>query len=113
MSANIQKKCPQRQSTEPVPQSDGEDHHPMNVTHEIRRFIVENILFGDENRLDETTSFEASGIFDSLGMIELITFVENKFGIEILDTEIVPENLDSVRRVAALVERKLTPPTPH
>ncbi|UCC99522.1 MAG: acyl carrier protein [Phycisphaerales bacterium] len=81
----------------------------MNVTHEIRRFIVENILFGDENGLDETTSFEANGILDSLGMVELITFVEDRFGIEIEDTEIAPENLDSVQRIAELVERKLTP----
>ena len=75
---------------------------------EIKAFIVANFLFGDEgNGISEDQSFLESGIIDSTGMLELVSFVEQKYGITIGDREMVPENLDSLRNVSRLVARKL------
>ena len=79
----------------------------MNVKHEIRRHIIDNMLFGDGDKLDETVSFQESGVLDSLGFLELITFIEEKFGIEIVDGELIPENFDTLQRVSHFVQQKL------
>jgi len=79
----------------------------MTVQHKIQSYIVENILFGDAERLDENISFQESGILDSTGFLELITFVEEKFGIDIADDELVPEHFDTLRKMSAFVEQKL------
>jgi acyl carrier protein len=69
----------------------------------IRQFIVES-FFVDVFSDDE--SFLRGGILDSLGMLELVAFLEKEFAIKIADTELIPENLDSLVRVCAFVERK-------
>jgi len=84
----------------------------MNILQDIRNYIVDNILFGDGERLDEDTSFRESGILDSTGFLELITFAEEKFDIQVDDSEVVPENFDTVRKMSEYVERKLNAKTP-
>jgi acyl carrier protein len=69
----------------------------------IRQFIVESFFVDD---FSDEDSFLRNGVIDSLGMLELITFLEKEFGIKITDAELVPENLDSLARVCAFVERK-------
>ena len=82
-------------------------HSRMNIEQEIRRFIVDDILFGDGEKLQVDTSFQEHGLIDSLGLVELITFVEKKFGIDIKDDELIPENFDSLAKIARFVECKL------
>jgi len=75
-----------------------------DVRERIRSFIVETFFvdgFSDEE------PFLSGGIVDSMGMLQLVTFLQEQFGIEILDGELVPENLDSLARATAFVERKL------
>jgi len=79
----------------------------MSIEQEIRRYIVDDILFGDGEKLQVDTSFQEHGIIDSLGFVELITFVEKKFGIEIKDGELIPENFDSLQKITRFVESKL------
>ncbi len=75
---------------------------------EIKAFIVANFLFGQEREgFADDQSFLESGIIDSTGLLELVSFVEQKYGISIGDRELVPENLDSLRNVSQLVARKL------
>lgn len=77
------------------------------VKSRIHDFIVENFLFGsDDPMLTGDASFLESGIIDSTGILELISFVEETFGIHIEDGEMLPENLDSLERVSAFVLRK-------
>ena len=74
---------------------------------EIRRFIVDNFLFGqDSARLTDEGSFLENGVIDSTGFLELVTFLEQTYDIAIADRELVPENLDSLRRVTEFVARK-------
>ena len=78
-----------------------------NYLHEVRSFVVENFLFGDQSHLSEQTSFIESGVVDSTGILELIAFLEKTYAITIEDEEIVPENLDNCRNVARFLERKV------
>jgi acyl carrier protein len=80
----------------------------MEVSAQIRKFVIENFLFEDNSDLGEDTSFLENGIIDSTGVLELIDFLEKTFGIQVEDQEIVPENLDSISQVAAFIHSKLT-----
>ena len=69
--------------------------------------MVENFLFGDSGRLSEDTSFLKSGVIDSTGVLELVSYLEEAFSITVEDDEIIPENLDSLRNVSNFVKSKL------
>ena len=78
-----------------------------DLKNKIRAFIVENYLFGDDDGLEESTSFLDTGIVDSTGILELINFISEEFFITIEDEEMVPENLDSINNVSAFIGRKV------
>lgn len=78
----------------------------MNYSKEVREFVIKNFLFGDGASLQDDKSFLDTGIIDSTGMLELIMFLEQTYGITIDPEEMVPENLDSVDRVAAFAAKK-------
>ena len=73
----------------------------------IRAFIMENFLFGNDQGLNDDTSFLDEGIIDSTGILELVSFLEEEFGISVEDEEILPENLDSIKNVVAYLEGKM------
>jgi acyl carrier protein len=77
-----------------------------DVKSQLAQFVIENFLYGKANGFSTSDSFLESGVIDSTGMVELIFHLENEYGIHIEDSELVPENLDSVDRLAAFVERK-------
>ena len=80
---------------------------PHDISGALRRFIGENFMFQEEVKsLSDDASFLDSGIIDSTGVLELVCFLENTFGIEVADEEMLPENLDSIRAVTAYVNRK-------
>ena len=73
----------------------------------IRNFIVENFLFGDTSQpLAEETSLIETDLVDSTGVLELVVFLEEQFGLAIADAEIVPANLDSIASISAFVASK-------
>jgi acyl carrier protein len=79
----------------------------MSTEKKIRAYILENYLFtDDESALGNDDSFLEKGILDSTGMLEVIYFLEDEFEVSVADQEMVPENLDSVNRIVAYVERK-------
>ena len=78
------------------------------IASEIKTFIVGNFLFGqDGSGLGHEQSFLETGIIDSTGMLELVSFVEERYGISIGDRELVPENLDSLKNLSQFVARKV------
>jgi acyl carrier protein len=78
-----------------------------NYELELRQFIVENFLFGKEDApLANGDSLLELGIIDSTGVLELVSFLEQKYGFTIQDEELVPENLDSIDRLVRFVRRK-------
>ncbi len=78
----------------------------MTTAEEIRKFITTNFYVADPAKLAEDASFLDQGIIDSTGVLEVVTFLEDKFGIVVGDNEMLPENLDSLRNLTAFVERK-------
>jgi acyl carrier protein len=78
----------------------------MTIQQSLRRFIGENFYVSDPAELTDDTLLFTSGIVDSTGMLEIIAFLEADHGIRIADTETTPENLESIARIAAFVERK-------
>lgn len=80
----------------------------MNQTiSKIRSFIFENFLFdADESSLGNDDSFLEQGIIDSTGVLELVDWLEATFAIKVQDEELVPENLDSVSKLAAFIAKK-------
>lgn len=81
----------------------------MTVQQRVRQFIVENFYVTDASGLSDDASLIQGGYVDSTGMLELITFLEEEFDIRIADTEMVPENLDGIAKIAAFVARKRPP----
>lgn len=78
------------------------------IAREIKEFVVTNFLFGQETTpLTEDQSFLESGIVDSTGVLELVAFVEQRFGISVGDRELLPENLDSIHNLTAFITRKV------
>lgn len=81
----------------------------MGYLQTVRDFVVENFLYGEDSMLKEDTSFLEEGIIDSTGILELIAFLEETYGLTIRDEEYVPENFDTLGNVARFLERKLSP----
>lgn len=76
----------------------------------IQEFILENYLFtSDTSALGLEDSLLDRGIVDSTGMLEIVMFIEEQLGVTVKDEEMIPENLDSVNRIAAFVESKRKP----
>jgi acyl carrier protein len=80
-----------------------------DIKKEVRSFIIENFLFGDDAYpLEDSLSLIENDLIDSTGILELVSFLEERFGVALSDAEIVPDNLDSLDRIAAFVTRKRT-----
>jgi acyl carrier protein len=75
----------------------------MPIRNSVRQFIKETFLV-DEVGDDE--SFLASGVIDSLGVMQLVTFIESQLGSKVPDKDLIPDNFDSISRIAAYVGRK-------
>ncbi len=78
-----------------------------SIEQEIRSFIVGHFLLGDESSLKNDDSFLEKGTFDSTGILELVSFLEQKYSIELEPDELIPENLDSVNCLVQFLQRKV------
>lgn len=78
-----------------------------DTVQQIRSFILDNFLFdADEGALANDDSFLDKGIIDSTGVLELVEWLEETFGVVVDDEELLPENLDSVNQLAAFIAKK-------
>ncbi len=73
----------------------------------LRAYILDSFLMSeDDSALEDGQSLLDTGVIDSTGVLELIQYLEETFGIAVDDDELVPENLDSVNNLVAFVGRK-------
>lgn len=80
----------------------------QDIKAQVRQYVLDNFIMGAAGReLGDADSFMDRHILDSTGFLELISYLEESFGIRVDDMEMVPENLDSLNNVAAFVGRKL------
>lgn len=78
----------------------------MNHATSLRAFIQENFLYGQGADFADDDSFLEMGIIDSTGVLELVAYLEGRYGFTVEDDELVPENLDSIRNLEQFIDRK-------
>ena len=84
------------------------NYNEKDIVDIISQFILDNFIVGDQKEtIDENISLYEKRIVDSTGVLEVVDFLEEKFGIKIEDEELVPDNLDSILKMSKFVQRKL------
>ncbi len=78
----------------------------MEIKEKVKTFIRESFLFDSTAQIEDGDSLLEKGIIDSTGVLELILYLEEEFGVKIEDEEIIPENLDSVLSIETLLKSK-------
>jgi acyl carrier protein len=80
----------------------------ITVKDQVRAFVTSNFYVADPSALADNASLLDKGIIDSTGVLEVIFFIEETFGITVEDSEMLPENLDSIEQISNFIERKKT-----
>lgn len=77
------------------------------IQQRIRAFVTDQFLFGQEDdNLSDDDSLIENGVIDSTGVLQLIGFLEEEFKVQVGDDEVIPQNLDSINRLAEFVQTK-------
>src|SRR3974390_158441 len=88
--------------------SQGTNSGNNGVEDRIREFVAGNLLFSEDGfPYQNSDSFLRHSVVDSLGVIELVSFVERQFQVPVKPAEVTPENFDSVNQLAAFVRGKI------
>ena len=77
-----------------------------SVRDEIRTFVFARFPMAKSRQIGDADSLLDSGIVDSLGILDIVTHLEEKFAVEIGDDDLNPENFDSIDVLSAFVDRK-------
>lgn len=82
-------------------------HAANDARSALRRLILEDYLFTvDESALSDDMSFLEEGILDSMGILEIMMFLEDEFQVTVREDEMIPDNLDSIENLLVYIERK-------
>jgi acyl carrier protein len=79
----------------------------MKTEEKVRGFVLEHFYVSDPTELTDDASLIETGFVDSMGYLDVILFLETEFGIAIEDRDLSPQNLETIARIAAFIERKL------
>jgi acyl carrier protein len=79
----------------------------MDVAESVNGFLKERSVVSHDAEIAADTSLLDSGLLDSAGLFELVSFLEERFGITIEDEELLPENFDTIDEIVALVGPKI------
>ncbi len=77
------------------------------IEHDVREFISENFIL-DGEQLEADASLTRRGVLDSMGVLELIMFIEERFEVKVPDEDTVPENFDSIERIVRYLNDRLS-----
>ncbi len=78
----------------------------QDIQQDLRQFVIDTFLFGTDDGLLADDSFLEKGLVDSMGILTLVSHVEERYRIQVDDTELIPENWDSVGRIAKYIASK-------
>jgi acyl carrier protein len=79
----------------------------MDVETAIERFVIDEIMLGDSNtKIDPNESLISSGVLDSLALLRLIAFLEEQMGVSVDDSEVIPENFETINEIKSFIEKK-------
>ena len=87
-------------------QEEMSQNHSTNIS--IRSFILRKFPAARKNAITDDSPLLESGVIDSLGMLDVVAFLEDSFNIKVLDEELIPENFANIHRMAAFAEKKRT-----
>lgn len=76
------------------------------ITDSVRQFILEHFPSARRRPLGEGDALLQSGIIDSMGVLDVVTFIENDFGITVNDDDLTPENFQTIGQIATYVQKK-------
>jgi len=83
----------------------------VDIKAQIRQYIARNLLFSDNGfKYGDDASFLEEGIVDSLGIMDLVCFIEETFGLTVTDEDLTPDNFDSVNKLANYIQHRLLVP---
>lgn len=79
----------------------------MNIENTLKKYIVTRFMHKKDNYLlgDDESLFE-KGIIDSMGVLELVSFIEEHFNLKVQNEELIPENFKAVNSIKNFIERK-------
>jgi acyl carrier protein len=76
------------------------------VSEQIRGFVIKHFPLARKHNIHNNDPLLVNGIIDSLGILEIIGYLEKEFKISVADEELVPENFDTIESIAAFVQQK-------
>ena len=76
----------------------------MDIRNELIHFVQESLLRG-EQKIGPDDSLIDRGIIDSIGLMQLMTFVEERTGVRIPDQQVTPDNFQSVAAIEEMLAR--------
>jgi len=82
------------------------DIDASKIAERVRIFVFEKFPLARKQELQNGDNLLDSGVVDSLGILDLVAFLESEFGLQVSDDELLPENFQTVDRIAALVAKK-------
>jgi acyl carrier protein len=90
-----------------MPQNTSTSTDAATAQRELHDFVVAELASGPgSERIDADEDLIQRGIVDSLGVQQLLEFCQTRYGIQVEDVDLVPENFKTLRQLAAFVERK-------
>lgn len=78
-----------------------------HITARIRQFVFEQFPLARQRDIGDAESLLESGIVDSMGILEVVSFVESEFGIELSDEDLLADTFESVESLSQFVARRL------
>jgi acyl carrier protein len=79
----------------------------LNGTKNVLKKFIADTSFANIEKIKDDTLIFREGIFDSMGLMTLITYLEDNFKIQIQDTDLVEENFESVNAIYGFLEKKM------
>lgn len=74
----------------------------------VRKFVNSELLYQEDQQIDDNVNLIESGVIDSMTLLRLVSFLEENYGIEIPDQEIVPDNFRSLNAISAFLASRVS-----
>jgi acyl carrier protein len=87
-----------------------ETRRDMNVESQIREFIQRELYFAEDSTLTDDASFLETGVVDSMGVMELVGFLQTRYGLSVPPEDLIVANFDSISKLGNYVRRRLSLP---
>jgi acyl carrier protein len=77
-----------------------------SLNHDIRQFIIQKFPLARKRQIQDSDPLLETGMLDSQGVLEVVGYIEEKFSLRIADEDLVPENFQSIDRIAGFIESR-------